>query len=254
MDELIEVPDPLAAPARERSKRATPSTRTAAAPESDGGGTVAFTIATVSGHVERPVLARLLRTSLAHEATLHDVGQRLGLDVDQVVGLLERTTGDEAGGADSFTDSEARALAEAHVDVSGPPGGGVQAALSARAAAQRLVVEALSVEDAAALLKVSAGRVRQRLASGELVAVRGPGGSSVVPRWQIGDGRVVPALDVVLADVAPDVHPLTLARYMASPNPDLLLEDEPVSPAEWLLSGGQPEPVTELLRSLTLIG
>lgn len=248
MTEAVEIPARLAEAmlkaSLERQSGATPG---AAEP------VLAFTTADASTplQLDSTAITALVSLSLQHEATLHEVASRVGMSVDELVGSLQRAVREP--GSPSFTDSEMSVFAAANVDLTGPTEGVGSVELAGRAAAHRLISEALTVDEAAGALGVTPGRIRQRLSAGELVHLRRADGQAVLPRWQICDGRVVPRLQELFAD-APDLHPLVVARFMTAAHPDLELDEEAVSPIDWLLTGGEVEPVAELLHSIALRG
>ena len=112
---------------------------------------------------------------------------------------------------------------------------------------------ALTVREAAVLLAVSEGRVRQKISEGRLYAIRGRNGERRLPRFQFSERGAVEGMQETMREVPPGVHPVSLQNFFLSPNPDLYLdvgEETPVSPRDWLLSGGAPRAVTPLAREL----
>lgn len=73
-------------------------------------------------------------------------------------------------------------------------------------------------------------------------------GSAVLyPAWQLtNEGQLLPSLGPVIKALPQDLHPQTVAGLFTTPQPDLVLEGNPVSPKEWLERDGTPEPVIEL--------
>ncbi|MEZ5117709.1 MAG: hypothetical protein R2737_15725 [Candidatus Nanopelagicales bacterium] len=226
-----------------------PPRRSARARGVAGAEQANVTVVLPAGH--SPVVATALRVvvadALEHEARLARVADEAGLEVGELLGLVE---GALASRRSAFTEAEVDALAEAGISADGPEGdpAGMRALLAGRLQEHALVTQGLSVEDAGALLGVTAARVRQRIDSGELVAIRSKGGYAL-PRWQFVADRVVPGLDRITAQAA-GLHPLELAGFMTNPNVDLAIDGTPVSPVDWLVSGGDPEPVADLVHSL----
>jgi excisionase family DNA binding protein len=123
-----------------------------------------------------------------------------------------------------------------------------------------LLQRALTPEEAAQRLGVTAGRVRQLLAERRLLGVQIEG------RWRIpefqferraGAGhRILPGLDKVLPAIPEGMHLLTLHRWLTTPKRDLAVDDlgtdEPqeLSPIAWLEQGRPPERVAALAESL----
>jgi hypothetical protein len=117
------------------------------------------------------------------------------------------------------------------------------------AAHAALLAASLTVAEAAALLGVDPRRVRRRLAAGSLYGIRAADGWRL-PRFQFADGRLVPGIALVLPHLDRALHPLTVARWFELPNPDLVIDDEPVSPRAWLAAGGDPAPVAAIAADL----
>lgn len=108
------------------------------------------------------------------------------------------------------------------------------------AAHAELLKDSLSVAATAKRLGVDTSRVRQRIYARSLYAVKRRG-AWLVPAFQLDRRRLVPGLDLVVAELSPTLHPVAVSRWFMTPNADLLLGDEPVSPIAWLSSGGPPE-------------
>ncbi len=144
---------------------------------------------------------------------------------------------------------EVRVLERGGLELSRAPRGERLARTAARYAALRAA--ALTESEAASLLGVSESRVRQRIGEGTLYAVR-TGRERRLPRFQFAGGRPVPHAGEVLREVREDAHPLAVERWFTSPDPDLILEGEgePLSPRDWLLSGGSPEALEPLAGEL----
>jgi hypothetical protein len=133
---------------------------------------------------------------------------------------------------------------------------------SARFAA--LIASSLTTARVATLLGVSVGRVRQKVGQVELYRIDDPSGPGhLFPRFQFDHGRPLPGLAKVLAATPQGVHPLALETFFVAPDPDLdarpeaavATKDEytlgnPLSPRQWLLSGGDPGAVAALAAEL----
>lgn len=157
-----------------------------------------------------------------------------------------RHAGDEPGR--EFTQGEVEALARGGLDLLRSSGQGL-ARTAVRFAALRAA--ALTEREAAAFLGVSESRVRQRVGDGTLYALRA-GSERRLPRFQFAEGGLVPNVGEVLQEVPEDVHPLAVERWFTTPEPDLIIEDDydPLSPRDWLLSGGSVEVLRPLAREL----
>jgi len=157
-----------------------------------------------------------------------------------------RRVGDEPGR--EFTRGEVEALSQGGLDLSRASGEGL-ARTAARYAALRAV--ALTECEAAALLGVSESRVRQRIGERTLYAVRA-GRERRLPRFQFAGEGLVPNVGDVLREIPEDAHPLAVEGWFASPDPDLVFGEgeDPLSPRDWLLSGGSAEVLRPLAREL----
>lgn len=105
---------------------------------------------------------------------------------------------------------------------------------------RQMADRSVTVSEAAALLGVTAARVRQRCAAGTLLAQRRSDGWHL-PRFQFPEDRELRGWGTV-ARVIPHGTPLLLAeRVLTSPEARLRIDDEEVAPLEWLAQGGDPE-------------
>lgn len=196
-----------------------------------------------------------LRYAEAVTLALEDVLARAGLRIDaaEFLTLVEdearRLAPPNPEPAQFFDDRERRALAEAGLDLS--PYHEDEPDYRARAvAAQAVLAEsALSVGAAAKRLGVDPSRVRHRLADRRLSGWKDQGGWRL-PAWQFTEDGVLPGLDAVLAAVPGDEPALVVAAFMTRPQSDLTVANEPVSPVQWLLAGGDPRPVAALAATL----
>jgi excisionase family DNA binding protein len=149
-----------------------------------------------------------------------------------------------------FTESESEALNRGGLDVSRPSDGSQLAQTAARYAA--MLASSLTVAEAAVLLGVSESRIRQRMGDRTLYSVR-VGKERRLPRFQFAEGEEVPGVGRILREIPEDVYPLSVENWFTRPNPDLYLdkdEEEPVSPREWLLSGGSPDVLVPVAKEL----
>lgn len=114
-----------------------------------------------------------------------------------------------------------------------------------------LAAASWSVQEAAELLSVDASRIRHRISDGSLYAFK-VGRRLRLPRWQFTDStppEPLPGLRAVLAAVG-DVAPVELARFIATPQPDLDLAGAAVTPRDWLLAGQNVAAVRTMLQDL----
>jgi hypothetical protein len=121
-----------------------------------------------------------------------------------------------------------------------------------RASSSNLAAEArqsLTVEQAAKLLRVDGSRVRHRVRDRTLYGFK-IGGGLRLPIWQFNRRDAIPGLRAILAALPADMHPLEVAGLMTTPDPDLAVADEPLSPRDWLLGGGDVGVVCAIVEDL----
>lgn len=212
------------------------------------------TVRVTPGSGKTEALITAWRSALVHDMKLRDLANRTSLDPDALLELLgaelTRSPRADAPGA-SLSEGERQILVDAGVDLSGPPADADDPAVITAARFARLLADALSVEDAAARLHVTPGRVRQRLAERTLYGVQvRTRGSWRLPAWQFAADSAVPGLETVLPHVPCQIHPLAVSNFFTRPDPDLEIGDSPVSPVDWLRSGGDAKAVAALAGAL----
>jgi len=151
-----------------------------------------------------------------------------------------------------FSASEAAALREGGLDLSpfSPDEPDPLATTAARYAA--MLATALTTKEAANLLGVTEGRVRQRLKEKTLYGLKA-GRENRLPAFQFEGGREVRGIGEILTRVDRSVHPVALLNWFTMGDPDLYLdevEESAVSPRDWLLSGGFPGTLAPLAEEL----
>jgi len=110
---------------------------------------------------------------------------------------------------------------------------------------QRLLGTALSTAEAAQLLDVDESRIRQRIAENTLLAARVKNAHRL-PAFQFADDGELPGWSRVAARV-PRGRPLTAVdRFLHTPQADLMMNGESVTPIDWLSGGGDPATVAAL--------
>jgi len=117
------------------------------------------------------------------------------------------------------------------------------------AAHAEVVSQSTSVSTLAKRLRVDPSRVRQRIYARSLYAFKHRGGW-LVPNFQLESHRVIPGVEGVVWKLSPTLHPVAVTRWFTTPNSDLILENEAVSPIAWLSSGGPPEGVAAMAGSI----
>jgi hypothetical protein len=224
-------------------------------------GVVVVQVKTPDGEAWRDVAPELLEQGLtaifSRGALLERAAARFGLPAEDLLDSLADAAVDVSDESAGLPDAERDALRQAGISLEGAPGdpsGAGQVALGL-ARSRRFRDEAFTVAQAATALGVTAGRVRQLVSTGAVVTMPGspgsPGGegSYLLPAWQIVDGRLLPGLAPV-AKAAAGLHPLTFAGFMTRPDRDLVADGKAVSPVAWLLAGGDPDVVAQLVAGL----
>ena len=117
-----------------------------------------------------------------------------------------------------------------------------------------LLASSLTVTQAARVLGVSTGRVRQELYGNLLYGIKDVGGWRL-PRWQFDDdvATLLPGVRRVLPHLDRGIPPVAVYQWFTSPDVDLTIDDNAemmLSPRDWLRSGRSPEAVAELARAL----
>jgi hypothetical protein len=181
------------------------------------------------------------------------LADRLHVSTDDALSAMEAlASGTPAGSATpaaALTESEEAALREAGSLRHALPAFGDRASTKTAVATLQLQAEALTVKQAAAKLKVTEGRIRQRLAARTLFGIPTSGGWRI-PLVQFGTTGLVRGLEQVLPALRSDAHPLVVEHFLSSPHVDLILDREQLSPLEWLASGGDVSVVVELAEAL----
>ena len=95
-------------------------------------------------------------------------------------------------------------------------------------------------------LGVSLNTVLERINQGSLYVIVTPSGY-VCPPFQFFKNSTLPGLDVVLASLSPDTHPIAVQRFFLTPTADLESGGVALSPCDWLIQGHSPDPVVRLL-------
>lgn len=124
------------------------------------------------------------------------------------------------------------------------PGAYAASATAATGAFAALAATSLTVAEAAQRLGVTEGRVRHKIGRGDLYAL--PTGRRRLPLWQFTPTGTLPGLAAVVRALPADEHPLAVLAFMTTPQPELEVQGRAVTPEQWLLAGGDPEPVAAL--------
>lgn len=109
------------------------------------------------------------------------------------------------------------------------------------------VIASLSDDETARYLAVSVRQVRRRALDGSLYYFQ-VGRRRRYPCWQFGDEHnVLPGLRTAVPAIPQAWSPERVQKFMKTPHRRLQLNGTLTSPAEWLMAGGRPDDVGELL-------
>lgn len=109
----------------------------------------------------------------------------------------------------------------------------------------------LSAAEVALRLGIDVSRVRHRQAKGGLYAFI-VGGKRRYPTWQFTSDPaqpVLPGLATLVKAFPHDKHPASIQGFMSTPQSSLRADGEPMTPPEWLLQGGDPQALVNILDS-----
>jgi hypothetical protein len=188
--------------------------------------------------------------SIALEHVLAKAG--LKVDANEFLNLVEdaarRLSPPNPDPSHYFSADQRAALTDVGLDLS--PRDENEPDFRARTVAAHAVLadSALSVLEAAKALGVDDSRIRHRLKEGRLTGWKDQGWR--LPAWQFTGSGVLPGLEVVLRAVPEDQPALVVAAFMSTPQSDLVINDLPATPRQWLLSGGDPDHVARLVATL----
>lgn len=207
--------------------------------EASAAAIAALRVASVERHAEVGAILAEANMDLAPEDFLEDVRE--------AVHSLRRPQ-PPADPASQLTPAEAETLGSGGFDLNRQPS---QADPVGQTAAEftALLANSLDVPGVSRLLGVTEGRVRQMLAHRDLYGIR-TGAAWRIPALQFTDVGLVPGLSPVVRALPEDLHPVAIARWLTTPNPDLELGDQVVSPLAWLRSGADPQRVATVASDL----
>jgi len=153
-----------------------------------------------------------------------------------------------------LTGEESTALKAGGLDVSPLQPGEADPLLEGAARFAKLLNESLSVHQAAERLgHVNESRVRQRLTASPptLYGIK-VGRKWRLPSFQFEALGTVHGIEEVVSALPPDLDAVGVEAWFSIPNPDLVREDDerPLTPLEWLRTGGSPARAVELAKEL----
>jgi hypothetical protein len=176
--------------------------------------------------------------------------RRRGIDLtpEDCLHLLEEAilqlpeVGVSGSATDELADWEVEELRAGGLDLSPPRPDELDPLAATAAQYAALLGASLTVSQAARRLGVDPSRLRQRLAARTLFGIKLSDGWRL-PLFQFDGDRLIPGLASVLPRLPRDRHPLAIITWFESPDADLEIDDRPVSPRDWLRSGGDPTAV-----------
>jgi excisionase family DNA binding protein len=190
---------------------------------------------------------RALEQALADGDVRMDPGGFMRLITEAL--LAVRGTRPPTDPARQLTETEAAELRRGGLAPSADQGAFERVRARTAADMAALLADALSTADAASRMGVDPSRVRQLLAERRLLATR-DGGEWRVLDVQFTDEGLVPNIGAVVSALPEGLPPLAAAIWLRTPEPDLEVAGEPVSPIAWLSAGGDPERVRPLAADL----
>jgi len=188
---------------------------------------------------------------------LHELlERRFGVSEDQFAAALEDFT-DRAGPvpvvdlrpSDYFGDAQQSTLRRLGASLQPLRPGDLGPIAGLAAAHAEVVSKSLTVGALAKRLGVDPSRVRQRIYAGSLHAFKHRG-EWRIPAFQIEGRQLVPGVETVAPKLSPSLHPVAVSRWFMTPNADLALDGEAVSPIAWLSAGGPPITVATLASAI----
>lgn len=192
------------------------------------------------------------RTRTSRKLNMHDLQLRLAGAEAAVTGL---TSVHPAVGPAQLTESETALLDRVGFREQAPDERGEVGAFErSRIDFEVFLRDSLTLEQAGRLLRLSPGRLRQRLGprSRTLYGFK-EGRSWRIPRFQMDRrGRLVHGITKVIPSIREHAHPLAVATWFLTPHPDLVAsgKEQPATPLAWLSAGLAPEVVAELAREI----
>ncbi|MEA2023193.1 MAG: hypothetical protein U9N79_02750 [Actinomycetota bacterium] len=172
--------------------------------------------------------------------TPQSVNPRIAADVLKILKKADASLGDTISVSELDVLSRYRTAGDAEV--------ALELASAARLRTQ-IVDSALTVRAVAGLLGVNGSRIRQRLADHSIYGVKRDN-KWRIPKWQFDDKGLLPGIDEFNRHIDHDVDVVELHGFLHSPNVDLVVNGERISPLVWLQAGLDAEPVGQIAATL----
>jgi hypothetical protein len=123
---------------------------------------------------------------------------------------------------------------------------------AAENAAARMLLNAstLTADQVAARMHLAPSTIRHYKSARKLYSFM-VNGKLLFPVWQFTEaGDKLPGLEDILESLPEDLHPQSVAGFFLTPQPDLVLQGNPVSVKTWLEAGGASGIVVDLAEGL----
>lgn len=183
--------------------------------------------------------------STTHPDTLADVLGRHGLLADEatVAAAVDTALAEQLSppGVVALSPDQHQVLRAGGLDFDSSEGAYQRAAQRAVADYAALFVSALPVAEVAGAMGVSRARVQQLVSDHAVWAIRDDLDRWRLPRQQFGaDGRPLPGFAEVARALPQHAHPLEVLGFLTTPQPELRLRGDELTPLQWLAAGGDP--------------
>lgn len=119
-------------------------------------------------------------------------------------------------------------------------------AAAAATASSKVLGSTLGIDECAEKLGVDRSRISHRISAGVLYSFTAVGTRRRIPAWQFVGEDLLPGLGKVVRAIPAGAHPLDVSALMTTRQSELADR----TPVEHLTSGGNPQPVVELLGAL----
>jgi hypothetical protein len=123
-----------------------------------------------------------------------------------------------------------------------------------RKSARRALEATITPAMAGARLGVDAAEVERLRSTGNLFAFRSEGRWRY-PDWQFTGNRqqpLLPHLAFLIASIPVGMHPATVLGFIQTPQRSAHIDGQRVTPGEWLLSGGDPQVLRDILDAFLM--
>lgn len=175
---------------------------------------------------------------------------RPGFSSDELAEALERALERRTSSGTAALTKADQAFWDRHSGIPDGPDHSSSARATAVAAAAVHEAASLGSDTVALRLNLQPSTVRRYVQDRKLYSFKA-NGRVLLPAWQFTETRrPLPHLAEVLDALPSGSHPQTVQGFFTTPQPDLRRSGEAVTAVEWLATGGEPDPVVALARSV----